>query len=645
MFEGYCREKGEIVMQSQRANIYWFLLDGLSPWFLHSCGQSNLKENFIDELIQRGTVFTNVFTTDAGTHTSLHSIFSSLLPSYNGAVGWPRKALRKFDKNIDTFTDRLKQLGYATYRYCDADRERTVPMSGFDVWESSSYPIGVFLQKTDYGDCPRRRAFIRNVNEEMGPKFVYEHIEVLHDLNGALGRVWEKEAYLRNIEKTAEVFKKLYYEYDITDDDYVILSSDHGVLLDVDWLVDGTEHGERIYEISTVAFFSIQGPEIPPRILSLPISAMDEVPTILDLLQATPLHGQGRTQLPYMERGEYEKQLFVREKGSYCVAPELRSPYQSDVFYIRDGDWKYVYGLNDPRTEWLMDLSRNNDYEVNLLKKYPGIAKRYRQKLKKIFARDTLQQVLERCHAACTKKQQPVFFSIVIEQSKIGMSLLSDLADIAGPYYEVLVLGKEKVIDDKRIRFFPSKEKAMRAINGEWVILITRELSSVSEYFLSDVYLAIKAHNFMSYRYRVSSGIYAFLRTEWQKGLPVKILREEIRIGGYVRKSDAFCGKYYLYGAGTYAKKIIYDLGTDFLLGCIISKTEKNRRKLSTDLGLPIYQFTEYKENLRHEKAIVVIAVTPNSIAEKEITDVLEKEGISFIKYTTFRRECVEMLS
>lgn len=628
-------------MQSQRANIYWFLLDGLSPWFLHSCGQSNLKENFIDELIQRGTVFTNVFTTDAGTHTSLHSIFSSLLPSYNGAVGWPRKALRKFDKNIDTFTDRLKQLGYATYRYCDADRERTVPMSGFDVWESSSYPIGGFLQKTDYGDCPRRRAFIRNVNEEMGPKFVYEHIEVLHDLNGALGRVWEKEAYLRNIEKTAEVFKKLYYEYDITDDDYVILSSDHGVLLDVDWLVDGTEHGERVYEISTVAFFSIQGPEIPPRILPLPISAMDEVPTILDLLQASPLHAQGRTQLPYMERGEYKKQIFVREKGSYCVAPELRSPYRSDLFYIRDGDWKYVYGLNDPRTEWLMDLSQNGDYEVNLLKIYPEIAKRYHQKLQRIFAKDTIQRCLVTCHAACTKRQQAVFFSILLEQRKIGTSLLLDLSDIAGPYYEVLIIGEKKNTDDERIRFFPSKEKAMQEMKGKWVVSVTRELSFVSEYFLSDIYLVLKAHNFMSYRYQISSGIFVFLRVEQHNERPNKILREGVRIGGYVKKSDAFCGKYYLYGAGFYATKIIYDFGTDFLLGCLVTKIEKN---LNMDLDLPVYQFAEYKDKLRREEAMVVIAVRPGSLAEKEIAWLLSEEGISFINYDSFQRECVEML-
>lgn len=33
-------------------NVYWFLLDGLSPVHLHSCGGKQ-KSNYIDELIDK----------------------------------------------------------------------------------------------------------------------------------------------------------------------------------------------------------------------------------------------------------------------------------------------------------------------------------------------------------------------------------------------------------------------------------------------------------------------------------------------------------------------------------------------------------------------------------------------------------------
>ena len=168
-------------------NIYWFLLDGLSPKFLNSCGNKQYEHNFIDECIENGAVFSQVYSANAGTHTSMHVFFSGFYSSVNGATGWTTEALRKFNPNIITLTDILKQNGYNTYRYCDAKGERTVPKSGFDVWESSGVKIGNILADTDFTDCKNRQNFIKMVNDDKNNKFVYHHVELFHELNWALG--------------------------------------------------------------------------------------------------------------------------------------------------------------------------------------------------------------------------------------------------------------------------------------------------------------------------------------------------------------------------------------------------------------------------------------------------------------------------
>ena len=262
---------------SEKKNVYWFLIDGLSPLYMNISGNSDIKENFFDNYLKDAVVFSNVASTAAGTHCSMHSIFSSLLPSVNGASGWSKKALRRFNKRILTLTDYFKLEGYRTFRYSDADGERNVPMSGFDVWESSGYRIGEFLKFTCNGKCKRRDKFINLVNSTSNPKFVYHHVEVLHDLAGGLGTKWPSEKYVEYINVVSLEFEKLIAEYKINDNDVVIISSDHGVVLDKDYIEDGLKNGERQYEQSVRTIWGIKNSGISAQIIDTLISSLDEV--------------------------------------------------------------------------------------------------------------------------------------------------------------------------------------------------------------------------------------------------------------------------------------------------------------------------------------------------------------------------------
>ena len=264
-------------------NIYWFLIDGLSPLYLNICGNKKIPLNFFDNVMSQGVVFSNVAATQGGTHTSMHSIFSSMLPSINGATGWVREALINFNQEIWTFTDLIKKNGYSTFRYGDADGERCVPFSGFDIWESSGYGIGKCLENGKINH-ERLNDFIAEIKRCPTPKFVYHHNHLLHELNGKMGNVWSSNQYVRNIAIVAEDFKNLIVDYDLHEDDIIIISSDHGVVLDKDFMKDGIETGEKREEISIRTVFSVIHPTLPKKVFSELVSSLDETPTLLELI-------------------------------------------------------------------------------------------------------------------------------------------------------------------------------------------------------------------------------------------------------------------------------------------------------------------------------------------------------------------------
>ena len=454
-------------------NVYWFLIDGLSPEFLDYC-EGKEPQNFIEEILAKGTTFTNMCCTAGGTHCSMHSIFTSLLPSINGCTGWYRDAMRGFEKGIYTLTDFFKEKGYSTFRYCDAEYERTVPMSGFDVWESSGYDITNCLNETNMMKCPRRDQFIAEVNDCENQKFVYHHIELLHELNGIMGRVWKKEGVKMNVKTVAEEFYNLYKEYLITKDDVIIISSDHGVITDIDFLEDGIVNGERQYEQSVRSLFSIVGEDIPKQIVEARLSTLDEAPTIAAMVLSINMPGQGKSLYKEIkEKYGWIDEIVYREKGTYCSEPEKRNPYTSDCFYVRDGKWKYVYGTNDDRCEWLMNLECNKDYEKNLIYEYPDIRNKYFSILneKMIHPKYTWEDVYKQARFTQKKSIVKPFFSVVIEGIITG-KVKGNIEDLAGPYYEVIEKGVTNV--EQKIR-------------GEYVVVL-EDTIYYSEYLLSDLY-------------------------------------------------------------------------------------------------------------------------------------------------------------
>ena len=478
-------------------NVYWFLIDGLSPKFLNACGNKQYSRTFIDKCLEKATVFSQMYCANGGTHTSMHVFFSGFRSSVNGASGWIVEALRSFNPEIFTLTDLFKLNGYNAYRYCDAKGERTVPKSGFDVWMNSGYKIGQFLDNTDESDCANRSEFINMVNSDKKRKFVYHHLELLHDLNCGLGTYWPSADYRKNIETTARHFEKLYKSYNISDDDIVIISSDHGVLLDTDYTKYESVYGPRQTEQSNICLFSIQGNGIKPQLLKGLSTAVDIAPTLADVFFDMYLPAQGTSIKNYIFDGIYEPKLCFREKGLYFAEPQ--SPDKSDVYSVRDNNWKYTFSPNFAKSEWLVNLDENEDYENNLKDKYPELVKKYRKLIydEIINKKIDIKKFYSEHGFNLSKKDIKPEILITPKGYKLSTDFMESVLDLAGPYYKIVLSNKQASKIDKKYLEHPKVivSDDLLAQSGNYILYINPKYRYDDDDFLFSFYKNVKKCN------------------------------------------------------------------------------------------------------------------------------------------------------
>ncbi len=478
-------------------NVYWFLIDGLSPQFLNACGNKQYKKTFIDTCLEKGTVLSKMYCANGGTHTSMHVFFSGFRSSVNGATGWIIEALRSFNPKIFTLTDLFKLNGYNTYRYCDAKGERTVPKSGFDVWMHSGYKIGQLLKNTDNCDCENRSEFINMVNADKGRKFIYHHLELLHDLNCELGTYWSSADYRKNIEIVAKYFEKLYKSYNISDKDIVIISSDHGVLLDTNYTKYESIYGPRQTEQSNICLFSIQGMGIKPQLLDGLSTAIDVAPTLADIFFDMNLPTQGTSIKNYIFGGTYEPKLCFREKGVYFAEP--RFPDKSDVYSVRDNNWKYTFSPHFAKSEWLVNLDENEDYVTNLKDEYPELVKKYRKLIYDEIINKKID--IEKFYSAhgfnLSKKDINPEILITPKGSKLTADFMDSVLDLAGPYYKLVLSNAQASKIDKKYLEHPKViiSDDLLTLGGNYVLSVNPKYCYDDEDFLFSFYKNAKKYN------------------------------------------------------------------------------------------------------------------------------------------------------
>ena len=203
--------------------------------------------------------------------------------------------------------------------------------------------------------------------------------------------------------------------------------------------------------------------------------------------------GQGKSLLCEMKSGAVEAEIVFREKGVYCTTPDKRNPEYSEIFYVRDKNWKYVYGIHEGGNEWLMDLDKDSDYQINLFKEYPSISQKYKKMLidSMIKPVDTVESIYGNFDSYKLKKSM-CFFSLVVNINEMNDEMVADLMDLAGPYYELHIVSNALNVSSDLVTFYKSVDQIdCNYLRGKYIVFID-EILGISEYFLSELYLAIE---------------------------------------------------------------------------------------------------------------------------------------------------------
>ncbi len=350
---------------AQLSNVIWICIDGVRPDRLHSCGNRGRPELYLDQLLSRGVLFSQVYSAAAGTHTATHSAFTSMYLRSHGVEGWTRDAMWRMNPRALSLTDFLARAGYRTFRWCDCAGEQVSPKSGFEVWEDSGLPVGVCLAAFgDELDSPRRARFFERFAHTPGPKFAYIHLEMFHELNGRMGRCWTTEGYDASLAPVAESMRKLVQRLGVVDDDLLLVTTDHGAKLDEDYEAYERRLGPRHEEAASLTFASFIRGDLEARRVPGLARSIDLAPTILDLLGLGDMGAEGRSLLPVLLGAEHVPLWAFREKGAAFDIPP--SPDVSNLWCVRADPWKLVLHAKRADSNWLMDL-REGDYARNQL--------------------------------------------------------------------------------------------------------------------------------------------------------------------------------------------------------------------------------------------------------------------------------------
>lgn len=349
---------------------------------------SGYKRNTMPNLrrhAKKGAMFENAYTTGSTTRQSFRSMFSGV---YSSRVEAPKSTKwgLSFADDQETLASYLDAAGYHTVALsCDtgAFPKQYGAMRGFEVVDES--PVEE-RKKKKYSVPYKVDRIISHLSdpEVDGPRFVWTHLleshqwyeegpdpvhygkkeadqydESLHFIDGELDRLID---FARSPDRRRRTI--------------VIVTADHGQ----QFFEHGFRfHGATIYDEETNVPFLVWGPNIKPKRYKTPVSLIDLVPTVLDLVGL---------KVPEALCGESLRESLVKGKE-----PEKRPVYTEtlpdktwDFFSVGwvDGDEKVVLRPNKNIVQ-LFDLSEDPDEKKNLAKKRPKRLKKHLKALREFY--------------------------------------------------------------------------------------------------------------------------------------------------------------------------------------------------------------------------------------------------------------------
>jgi arylsulfatase A-like enzyme/Tfp pilus assembly protein PilF len=365
-------------------NLLIITVDTLRADHVGIYGYKKINTPNIDNLGEKGVIFTQAFCHVPLTLPSHCSLFTGTLPVFHGVRD---NGYRLPSFNI-TLAEIIKRKGYQTAAFVGAFPldSRFGLNKGFDVYDDLYGSKNLirdlsFIERRAEGVNKKAIEWItRNKNSrffvwvhyfdphtpyEPPPPFKHEYIGREYDgeiayTDHSIGKLLDKLNELKLVEKTL-----------------IVLTSDHG-----EGLGDHNEmtHGIFIYDSTLRVPLIFYNPALFPksRIVSEQVGLIDVMPTILDLM--------GLPRSPKIQGKSFRPSLLKEKSNSndYCYIESVAAMMDRNwapLQGVRTGDWKYI----DAPLPELYDLKSDPKEKKNIIEKNTKIAQHLRRKLLRVI--------------------------------------------------------------------------------------------------------------------------------------------------------------------------------------------------------------------------------------------------------------------
>jgi arylsulfatase A-like enzyme len=353
-----------IESSEDRPDVVVLLLDTLRPDHLELDGYERENAPFLHRLSQRSLVFSQALSTSSWTAPATASLFTGVYPPRHGIVegmkartrredaGTETLRLRKLPEDLPLLSEVFKRLGYRTYGL----------VSNLNIAEEFGYGRG-FDRYAMRNRAPAEKMsqVLRSWKGEMlsqRPYFLYAHFMDPHapyqrrepwyqpqeDRNEDARRRYESE-----IRYLDGYLRRLSSEFGWQRNCVLVVLSDHGEEFQDH---GGRGHGFSLHREVNRVLFLLQVPGGPARTIDDPVSLVDVLPTLVELVRGdTETHWQGRSLAALWEqdRGEWlERPLFAHRAGIQNTDRHL--------WAVRLGDWKFLECTGEMSFEKLYNL-------------------------------------------------------------------------------------------------------------------------------------------------------------------------------------------------------------------------------------------------------------------------------------------------
>ncbi len=286
----------------ERPNVVLVLLDAFRPDHLGINGYPRQTAPFLEQLMERSAVFSRAFSTSSWTAPATGSLFTGLYPNRHGVtegfiahgdratavddlVG-EKIRLNRLPAGVATLPELLEQGGYSTFGL--AANINIGSEIGFD----RGFDRFRKMQDRPAGDLAEVISDWRREIVASRPYFLYLHLNDTHQpytphqpwyTDGADESDRKVSAYDSEISYLDGILEGLYRDFDWRRNTLLLVVSDHGEELGERGRFG---HGFSLRQTLIEVLLVVAGPDfgIPARTVAAPVSLVDVLPTLLDLI-------------------------------------------------------------------------------------------------------------------------------------------------------------------------------------------------------------------------------------------------------------------------------------------------------------------------------------------------------------------------